>query len=126
MKVFFLREKNGHKMFYCSLVDVTSFRERELPKKPYKQEIMEFTEQEQDKLEHYYGNIPCGYGLAKIIVDPSGTPIDYEIIYINHEMAKTCGGDVKLLRHLILKAFRDDQKELFTKAYQSAFRGETP
>lgn len=125
MKVFFLREKNGHKMFYCSLVDVTSFRERELQKKPYKPEIMEFTEQEQDKLEHYYGNIPCGYGLAKIILDPSGAPVDYEIIYINHEMAKTCGGDVKLLRHLILKAFRDDQKELFTKAYQSAFRGET-
>ena len=40
-------------------------------------------------------------------------------------MAKTCGGDIKLLRHLILKAFQDDRKNLFTKAYQAAFKGET-
>lgn len=125
MKVFFLREKNGHKMFYCSLVNVTSFREKGEIKENICQTVAEFTEQEQDKLERYYGSIPCGYGLARIILDPSGAPNDYEIIYINHEMAKTCGGDIKLLRHLIRKAFKDDQKDLFTKAYQAAFMGET-
>ena len=125
LKVFFLREKNGHKMFYCSLVDVTAFREKESQTVPDFRESSEFTDQEQEKLEHYYGSIPCGFGLAKIILDSSGAPTDYDIIYINREMAKTCGGDVRLLRHLILRAFRDDQKELFTKAYQAAYKGET-
>jgi PAS domain S-box-containing protein len=125
MKVFFLREKNGHKMFYCSLIDVTTFREKEMKTTWCRSEVTEFTDQEQDKLERYYGSIPCGFGLAKIITDSSGSPVDYEIIYINHEMAKTCGGDRKLLRHLILKAFQDDQKDLFTKAFQAAFNGET-
>ncbi len=125
MRVFFLREKEGHKLFYGSLVDMTSMREKAEGRRAPDPQVSEITQLQQNRLEQYYGNIPCGYGLSKILLDPSGAPCDYEIIYINHEMEKVCGDDKQRLRHLILKAFGDNQKELLTKAYQAAFLGET-
>ncbi len=127
IKIFFLHEKEGHKVFYGSLMDMTYMREREKKEKKRvtEQEVTEFTKQEQERLEMYYGNIPCGYGLSKILLDDSGNPIDYEIIYANHEMSQLCNGDTNRLRHLILKIFGDNWEELLSKAYQAAFSGET-
>ncbi len=126
MRMFFMHEKEGHKLYYGSLVDVTAFQERAARKRRLaSREIAEITGRERDELEEYYGGIPCGYGLAKILLDEGGKPCDYEVIYTNREMEKTCGGDSRRLRQLILKAFGDDQAELLSKAYQAAFRGET-
>lgn len=125
MRVFFLREKEGHKLFYGSLVDMTSMREKAEGRRAPNPQVTEITQLQQNRLEQYYGNIPCGYGLSKILLDDSGSPCDYEIIYINHEMEKVCGDDKQRLRHLILKTFGDNQKELLAKAYQAAFLGET-
>lgn len=125
MRIFFLQEKNGHKVFYGSLVDMTALRERNLREQLSEKEITDISKEEQDKLERYYGSIPCGYGLSKILLDSSGAPCDYEIIYANHEMGKLCDGDINRLRHLILKVFGDNQEDLLAKAYQAAFLGET-
>lgn len=125
MRIFFLRENEGHKVFYGSLVDMTSMREKAEGRWMPDPQVTEITELEQHRLEQYYGNIPCGYGISKILLDDSGNPADYEIIYINHEMAKVCGDDKNRLRRLILKAFGNNQNELLSKAYQAAFLGET-
>ncbi len=125
MRVFFLSEKNGHKQFYSALTDITSWHEKYQNKQLTNQEVTEITEEEQLRLRRYYGNIPCGYGLSRIILDSSGNPIDYEIIYANREMETIYGNDTNRLKPLILKAFGDDQHELMTKAYQAAFLGET-
>lgn len=125
IKIFFLHEKEGHKIFYGSLMDMTFMRERRNKKRVTEQEPTQNMEKEQDRLEMYYGNLPCGYGMSRILLDEAGNPCDYEIIYANHEMSRLCNGDTNRLRHLILKIFGDNWDELLSKAYQAAFLGET-
>lgn len=125
LKVFFLREKDGHKMFYSSLLDMTSMRERKETKRLSEQGVIELTEEQQNRMEKYYGDIPCGFGIAKIMLDDDEKPYDYELVYANHEMEKVCGSDIKRFRYLALKAFGDNQQKLLQKAYQAAFLGET-
>lgn len=125
VKIFFLHEKEGHKVFYGSLMDVTFMREKKEEQQRAEQKVTKHAEPEQERLEMYYGNIPCGYGLSKILLDDSGNPCDYEIIYANHEMEKLCNGDINRLRQMIFKVFGENQSELMSKAYQAAFLGET-
>lgn len=125
IKIFFLHEKEGHKVFFGSLADMTFMRDKEEKKRLTEREITQYTEKEQEQLEMYYGNLPCGYGLSRILLDEAGSPFDYEIIYANHEMSKLCNGDTNRLRQLILKIFGDNWDELMGKAYQAAFLGET-
>ena len=125
IKLFFLREREGHKLFYGSLVDITAFRKQYGAKESQHQKVIDLPAGRQRQLDLYYGNLPFGYGLSKILLDASGRPYDYEIMYINREMEKSCGSDIKRLRRLIMKAFGDDRKELMAKAYQAAFQGET-
>lgn len=126
LKIVFLKEKEGHKLFYGTLMDMTSVNQQEEQKQiRTEQKAAEYTEEEQSRLETYYGKIPCGYGLSKILLDSDGSPNDYEILYANREMSKFCGGNVNWLRHLILEIFGDNEGELLSKAYQAAFLGET-
>ncbi len=125
MKIFFLREKDGHKMFYSSLVDMTAMREKKEQSLLAQQPVTDLSEQEQQQLERYYGNIPCGFGLSRINLDSEGKPVSYEIVYANREMEKICGGDMRKLQNLLLKAFKDNKAALMEKAFQAAFQGET-
>ena len=125
VRVFFLQEKKGHKIFFLSLSDMTSLRERRKEQSRVELPIAELNGQEWKQLEQYCGPLPCGYGLSKVMLDQSGDPIDYDILYINREMERMCGNDLNYIRHLILKAFGDDNGELLQKAYQAAFLGET-
>lgn len=124
VRVFFLREKEGHRMFFISVSDITYLRERREERVHARQQVARLEEQEMERLEQYFGTLPCGYGLSRIVLDSSGEAVDYEIIYINREMERMCGSDIKRIRHLILKAFGDDTKELMQKAYQAAFLGD--
>lgn len=125
LRVFFIREKEGHKLFCSSLVDMTAMREKKKENSFLDQEVVEFDEKKQNRIEQYYGDLPCGYGMGKVILDDEGRPRDYEIVYANHEMEKICGGNVNRLRHLVLKAFADNKEELLDKAYRAAYLGET-
>lgn len=124
LRIFFLREKEGHKIFYGSLIDMTAMQEKN-EKRFSEQIVNELTQKQQNRMDKYYGDLPCGYGVARMILDESGNPCDYEIVYANHEMEKISGGAVKRLRYLTLKAFSDNREELLKKAYQAAFLGET-
>ncbi len=124
MKIFFLREKDGHKMFYGSLTDMTAAREREKQNMLAERAVEDLSDQEQQNLERYYGDIPFGFGLSRIHLDENGRPSEFEIVFANREMQKLCGGDRSKLRHLLLKTFKDNKKELMEKAYQAAFLGE--
>ena len=122
LRVFFLREKEGRRIYFVSLADVTSLQERRqktaLPVSP-------LAAKDQEQLERYYGPLPCGYGLSKIVLNDAGEPVDYEVVYVNPEMEKMCGHDMVRLRHLILKAFGDNAASLLQKSYRAAFQGET-
>lgn len=124
-RIFFLREKDGHRIFFVSLADLTYLREKRKAQARTELPTAELGGQELRQLEQYYGSLPCGYGLSKVILDRDGEPADYNIIYINREMERMCGSDFKRLQYLILKAFGDNTAELLQKAYQAAFLGET-
>lgn len=124
IRVFFLREKEEHRMFFVSLTDMTHLRQLQEQRIHNQPSVAELGNQELQQLEQYYGPLPCGYGLSKIMLNENGEAADYEIVYINQEMEKMCGSDIPRLRHLILKAFGDNSKELLKKAYQAAFLGE--
>lgn len=125
LRVFFIREKKGHKLFCSSLVDMTAMREKKKESSFVEQEVAEFDEKKLSRIEQYYGDLPCGYGMGKVNLDDEGIPRDYEIIYANHEMEKICGGDSRRLRHLALKAFANNKEELLDKAYRAAYLDET-
>lgn len=124
VRVFFQQEKEGHRLYFVSLMDITPLRERRQEKARTELPAAQLAELEYKQLEQYYEGLPCGFGLAKIILNENGEPADYDIVYINQEMERMCGSDIKRIRYLILKAFKDDSKELFQKAYQAAFLGE--
>ncbi len=124
-RIFFLREKEGHRIFFVSLSDLTYLRERRKEQARTELPAPELGDQERRQLEKHYGNLPCGYGLSKVILDKNGEPAEYKIIYINQEMERMCGRDFNRLHYLILKAFGDNSVELLQKAYQAAFLGET-
>lgn len=124
MKVFFMRESDGHKLFYASLTDMTFLEEKKKADEHMALVAEELTAKQMERLEKYYGNFPCGYGVGKVILDSEGKPCDYEAVYANHEAAKVAGGDRKRLQMLMFKAFGEKKDELLDKAYRAAYLGE--
>lgn len=125
MRVYFMREKEGHKLFYGALTDMTSFSEKLEQHRLTEQKVDEITEKQLSRMEKYYGDMPCGYAIAKIMLDEKKQPDDYEIVYANNEIQRMCGGDIERLRYMVLKSFADNKEVMLHKAYQAAYLGET-
>lgn len=125
LRVFYLRERDGHKLFYGSLMDMTFLKEEKHRNDLTKQTVTDLPNDQKTQLEAYYGDMPCGYGVAKVILDEEGEPADYQLVYVNREMERVCGNDIKRLKHMALKLFSDDKKDMLDKAYQAAYLGET-
>lgn len=124
VRVFFLREKEGHRIYFVSLSDITSLRDQREARARTELTAAELSGSDLKLLDQCYGSLPCGFGLSSILLNKEGVPGDYDIVYINREMERMCGSDIKRIRHLILKAFGDNSSELLQKAYQAAFLGE--
>lgn len=126
MRVFFLREHEERRVYFVGLTDITDLQEqrRENARLQSQQTNLPEVKYEHSQLEESYGMLPFGFGLSRIALNQEGEPVDYDVIYINEEMERICGGDAGRLRHLILKAFGDDVKTLLDKAYRAAFLGE--
>lgn len=124
IRVFFLREKKGHKLFYGSLTDMTALEGRKYDDHSIEVSVEELTESQRKQIEQYYGNLPCGYGIGKIILDENGKPSDYEIIYANNEVGRVSGGNVDRLRFMMNKTVLGNNGEFLEKAYRAAYGGE--
>ena len=125
LKVFFLREKEDHRIYFVASEDVTALREKRKAQARSARPAARLPDLERNQLEEYYGTLPCGFGLSKILLDQDGEPVDFEIVYINRKMERMCSGELRFVRALVLKAFKDDFGRLLRKAYQAAFLGET-
>ena len=124
LRAFFLREKEGHRLYFVSLSDLTALKQQRKEQAKVERPAAELDGVELKQVDQYYGPMPCGFGLSKILLNEEGKPVDYDIVYINREMEKMCGSDLGRIRHMILKAFGGNNKELLQKAYQAAFLGE--
>ncbi len=126
IKVFFLREKGGHKLFYGSLADMTEVhnnRKRGLGSLEHK--VKDISKKEMENFDKYYGNFPHGYGIVKLILNDEAKPVDYDFIYANREVSKTSGGDMDRLRYLVSKTFLEKEEEIYALAHRAAYLGET-
>ncbi len=124
IKVFFLRETNGRKIFYSSLRDVTFLEEKKKESRTLTYMAEEFTDKERNLLDNYYGNLPCGYAIGKVLLNVDGEPYDYEMMYANSEMLKTSGGDIERFRYIAYRLFQNSTEELLNRAYRAAYLGE--
>lgn len=124
MKVFFLREKDGHKIFYGSLTDMSSLQERKQAEGMFETEVEDLTDKQMERLEKYYGKLPCGYGVARVILGDDGKAKDYEVVYANAELSRISGRDIARLKYLMQKLFANSQDALLDKAYRAAILGE--
>lgn len=124
LRVFFLREKEGRRMFYSSLMDMTDMQEEQRQENGLSENtIAGLSEEQQERMEKYYGNLPCGYTVARILLDEQCRPGGYEIVFTNREMENLCGGNVRRFRTLISMVFGDNMSEVMKKAYQAAYFG---
>lgn len=124
MRVFFLRERDGHKQFYASLTDMTSLKEKQHSAVFAEQEVEELTEKQKEHMERYYGNMPCEYAVGKVELDDSGAPVKYDILYINAEQSRLCGGDLGRMKYLFQKLFAHNGGNYMDKLYRAAYLGE--
>lgn len=124
MHVFFQQEKEGHRIYFVCLWDITPLQEYRKQHLHSRVPAERLSGLKRKEVEQYYGMLPYGFGLSRILLDKDGNPADYEIVYINQEMEKLCGNDLNRIRHLILKAFGNNTGRLLRKAYRAAFLGE--
>lgn len=124
LRVFFLREKDGHKLFFGSLTDLTALHNKKIEDDCLSIDVIEITEHQRMHMDEYYGNLPFGYAVGKLSLDEANKPVDYEIIYANHDLKRISGGDIGRLRYLMLKLFSNNIEEMLKRAYRAAYLGE--
>ena len=124
IRVFFLREKEGHKLFYASLSDMTEHKSVNHDIQSISVEVKALSESHLECVEQYYGNMPCGFGIGKVLLDETGTVNDYEIIYANKEVTGVTGGNADRLRYIMNRMFAENEQELLEKLYRAAYLGE--
>lgn len=124
IRVLFLRENDGHKMFYGSLMDMSSFQAKRIEESILDKEVDDLTSNQLKHIEKYYGKLPCGYAVGKLLLNEEGVPSGYDIIYANSELGRMAGGDMERLEYLMEKLFSDRKEELLEKAYHAAYLGE--
>lgn len=123
VRIFFLREKENHKFFYSSFTDITMQREKQLKDSMAEQSVKALEIFKRPQLDQYFGDMPCGYGVIKIMLDEKGDVSNYKIVYANREAECMTGGSEKRLHNFIVKMFSDVRQELLQKAYQAAYMG---
>lgn len=121
--VFFMREREGRRLYYGSLVDISSTRKKKKPLGLTEMEFTELSDKQYHRMEKYYGAMPYGYAVGMLMSDDMGRPKDYKIVYINHEMAGLCGGNIGRLRALLTLAFENKRELLLELAYNAAYLG---
>ena len=124
IRVFFLREKEGKRLFYASLKDMTELKKDTVVPEHIEHELEDLTDKQRDHMEKYFGNIPSPFGVGQPVVNEDGKVIDYKINYANKAMSRMCGGNMERLRALILKFFEDRIDEFLDASYRAAYNGE--
>lgn len=125
IRIFFLQEREGHRIYFGSLMDLSSIKEKKKGAVMPEVQIDELTSIQKSHMEKYYGDLPYGFAVARLLLDATGQPADYDIIYVNHEMSDTYGTNIGWLRQLVSETFSMQYEELFMKAYQVAYMGKT-
>ncbi len=124
IRIFFIREKDGHKLFFATLSDLTELHDKKKAVTDLLQDVEELTDNQKRHIEKYYGNLPCGCSISKVFLDEQGAMSRYDIIYANKEISRMSGGNMDRLRFIADKAFSKSRSEIWEKMYRAAYWGE--
>lgn len=124
IRVYFLREKEGHRLFYASLTDMTTMKADTVIPTSIVYELKELTENQRRHMEKYYGNIPSPFSIMKPVFDEKENVVDYEINYANKELSRMCGGETGRLKYLMGKLYEGKEDVFFDALYKAAYLGE--
>ena len=124
LRVFFLRERDGHKLFYGSLTDMTAMQENKQEALFVVQEVADLTDRQMEQIEKYYGNMPCGCAIGKLKLDDEGNPFKYEVLYANSKQSHLSGSSLEYLQYLMEKLFAHNGGNPLEKIYRVAYLGE--
>lgn len=123
LRVFFLREREGHKLYYSSLTDVTFLREEKHREFQMESKNVELSKKQFQGMEEYYGDMSGAMGVTKVSLDDSGKPSHFDMVYVNKEMEQLCG-NVQQLKYLTSKFFELSKADVMDYAYRAAYLGE--
>jgi len=125
IRVFFLREKDGHQLFYASLTDMTDVKADTVVTASIEYELEDLTDKQRRHMEKYYGDLPCLFGVGQPILNEEGLPVDYVINYANKELARMSGGNMERLKYLVLMLFKERKEDFLDAAYRAAYLEES-
>ena len=124
IKVFFLREKDGHKLFYAALTDMTEMKADTVVSNAIEYAADELTDEQRAQMEQYYSHLPSPFGVGKPLLNEEGKPVDFVVSYANEELRRMSGGDMERLRYLVEKLFQERWGEFLDAAYRAAYKEE--
>ena len=123
IRVYFLREKDEHRMFYASLTDMTAKKAETKVPGSVVQELSEVAEEHAEKLAVYYGGMPIPFGIFKPYVNSEGRPYYFQIVYANTQMSQLGGGDMQRLGYLIQSLFKKKEESFLNAMGAAAYDG---
>ncbi len=142
MKVFFLKERNGKRQYYTSLLDVSRIGltvDKCVEEQKMEQVKIALSnasnstceagafclplEDTFESLEAHFGHMPYGFAIARITVDAEQQPLGLDISYINKVLRDLCGGDINQLHRLIAAEIMRKKKDSLQVMYETAYYG---
>lgn len=123
LRVFYLKEADGKKLFFSSLVDMTEKQLESRPLQSSPAKCIDLPEEHLAQMKSFYDHVPYAYGVAKVITDEHNQPCDFEMAYANSTLMANCGNDLHHLKLIALKVFEHKKAETLQKIYESAFEG---
>lgn len=121
IRVYFLREKDEHRMFYASLTDMTAKKAETKVPVPIVQDVSEFNEEQIAELECYYGDLPVPFGIFKPYINSQGRPYYFQIMFANTKMSQIGGGDMQRLGYLLQCLFQEKQEDFLNAMCAAAY-----
>ena len=123
IRVYFLREKGEHRMFYASLIDMTAKKAETKVPMPMSQDVADFSEEQMQELERYFGNLPVPFAIYKPYVNSEGRPYYFQIMFANTQMSQLGGGDMQRLGYLIQCLFKEKEEAFLNAMCAAAYDG---
>lgn len=122
LRIYFLREREGHRTFYGTLTDVTALTEerkrKALPRKTDGGKV----EEELSQLEKYYERLPYGIGIGKLALGQNGTPENCRIVFWNEGMERLLGKTADQTENLLQATFFSGKEEFLEQCYQAVYQ----
>lgn len=121
IRVYFLREKGEHRMFYAALTDMTSKKAETKVPASITENMTEFTDEQKQELEQYYGALPTPFAIFQPVLNSQGVPYYFYIKFANEEMSQIGGGDLQRLTYLLLNLFKDREEDFLNAMCAAAY-----